>query len=249
MLIGVVISLIAVGFLCGLLVNYLADVLPFTRHLSKPVCHHCHTNQGWNEFLGLHRCRNCHSPKSLRYWMVIIIYVTAVSYCYYFPSSRLSFSVGLLLLIYFGIVAVIDIEHRVVLDQISLVGVVLGFAIGFWLHGWLPTLLGGITGFGTMFILYYTGILYSRWIARRRGQGEDELVALGFGDVNLSGVLGLILGFPGIFAGLLFAIVIGGVVSLVYVVIMIVRRQWQSFSAIPYAPFLLLGAGILLYLR
>ena len=133
MLIGVVISLIAVGFLCGLLVNYLADVLPFTRHLSKPVCHHCHTNQSWNEFLGLHRCRNCHSPKSLRYWMVIIIYVTAVSYCYYFPSSRLSFSVGLLLLIYFGIVAVIHIEHRVVLDQISLVGVVLGFAIGFWL--------------------------------------------------------------------------------------------------------------------
>jgi leader peptidase (prepilin peptidase)/N-methyltransferase len=197
----------------------------------------------------LRRCQNCHSPKRRRYWILIIVYIAAVFYCYYFPSSRLGFSVGLLLLIYFGVVAVIDIEHRVVLDQISLAGVVLGFAIGFWLHGWLPTLLGGITGFGAMFILYYTGILYSRWIARRRGQDDDELVALGLGDVNLSGVLGLILGFPGIFAGLLFAIIIGGVVSFVYVVYMLVRRQWQPFSAIPYAPFLLLGAGILLYFR
>jgi len=249
MLISVFISSIVVGYFSGLVVNYLADVLPFTRRISKPVCYHCHVDQSWGEFLGVHRCRNCHSPKSLRYWIVIIIYVVAISYFYYFPSSRLNFGVGLLLFIYFGIVTVIDIEHRVVLDQVSLAGVVLGFAIGFWLHGLLPTLFGGITGFGMMFILYYTGILYSRWMAHRRGQEEDDIVALGFGDVNLSGVLGLILGFPGIFAGLLFAIIIGGVVSLIYVVFMVIRRQWQPFSAIPYAPFLILGASILLYLR
>jgi leader peptidase (prepilin peptidase) / N-methyltransferase len=223
--------------------------LPLTRRLSKPVCYRCHKNQRWDEFLGLHQCRNCHLPKSRRYWILIILYVVAVYYCYYSPSSRLGFSAGILLLVYFGLVAVIDIEHRVVLDQISLTGVVLGLALGLWLHGWFPTLLGGITGFAAMYILYYTGILYSRWIARRRGQEEEELVALGLGDVNLSGVLGLILGFPGIFAGLLFAIMIGGVVSLIYLVYMIIRRQWQPSSAIPYAPFLLLGAGILLYLR
>jgi hypothetical protein len=246
---GVVIALIAAGFASGLVVNYLADVLPLTRRFSKPVCYQCNKTQNWLEFIGVSRCRDCHAPKKLRYWVVLFAFIAASLLFFYLPSSRLNWGTGILLLIYFGIIAVIDIEYRVVLDQVSLAGAVLGTALGVLLHGWLPTLLGGITGFGAMFILYYTGILYSRWIARRRGQGDDEKVALGFGDVNVSGILGLILGYPGILAGLLFAILIGGVVSLFYVIYLLFRRQWEPFSAIPYAPFLLLGAGLLLYLR
>jgi leader peptidase (prepilin peptidase)/N-methyltransferase len=172
----------------------------------------------------------------------------AAVYLYFIPSTRLGFGPGYLLLAYFGIVAVIDLEHRMILDQVSLTGAVLTLAVGFWLHGLAYTFLGAIAGFGIMYILYYTGIWYSRWVSRRRGQEESE-VALGFGDVNLGGVLGLLLGWPGIVAGLLLAIIIGGVFSLVYIVSLLIRRKWQPFMAIPYAPFLLLGAGLLLYTR
>jgi leader peptidase (prepilin peptidase) / N-methyltransferase len=249
MIVGLIIGIIIVGFLSGLVVNYLADVLPFTRRLAKPICYHCHTEQTIKEFLDLRRCHNCQSPRSLRFWMVMVFYIIYAILFYYFPSSRLNYGVGLILIVYFGVVAVIDIEHRVVLDQVSLAGAALGFAIGFWLHGLLPTLFGGISGFGITFILYYLGIYYSRWIAHRRGIDEDEITALGFGDVNISGVLGLLLGFPGILAGLLYAIIIAGMFSLVYIVSVIVHRRWQPFLAIPYAPFLVLGAGVLLYLR
>ena len=166
-----------------------------------------------------------------------------------FPPSRLGLWVGLLLLMFFGVVAVIDLEYRVVLDQVSLAGVVLGLTTGYWLHGLWPTIIGGLAGFAIMLLLYYTGIWYTRWITRKRGQETEAEVALGFGDVNLSGILGLILGWPGIVAGLLLAIILGGGASLFFIIVLLVRRRWRPLMAIPYAPFLVVGAGILLYFR
>jgi leader peptidase (prepilin peptidase)/N-methyltransferase len=100
-----------------------------------------------------------------------------------------------------------------------------------------------------MLLLYYTGILYTNWITRKRRQAIEAEVALGFGDVNISGIIGLLLGWPGIIAGLLLAIILGGIVSLLLIIVLVVRKRWKPLLAIPYAPFLVLGAGILLYLR
>jgi prepilin signal peptidase PulO-like enzyme (type II secretory pathway) len=99
-----------------------------------------------------------------------------------------------------------------------------------------------------MVLLYYFGKLFSKLIARSRGEtfNEDEL---GFGDVILGGVLGLILGWPGIVLGIILALLIGGLVSLVFIVIMLVRRNYRSFVAIPYGPFLIAGAVALLYFK
>lgn len=85
-----------------------------------------------------------------------------------------------------------------------------------------------------------------RWMSRRSG-GIDEDEALGFGDVNLSGVIGLMLGWPGIAAGLILTIFIAGIVSLVYLLIRLLTRRYQAFMAIPYGPFLVASAIILLY--
>jgi prepilin signal peptidase PulO-like enzyme (type II secretory pathway) len=81
-----------------------------------------------------------------------------------------------------------------------------------------------------------------------RGETIDD-VALGFGDVNLSGVLGLILGFPGILLGLFIAIMVAGLVSLVFLVAMLLVRKYRLFMALPYGPFLVIGAVTLLYFR
>lgn len=245
----IIIGGLCLGLISGLAANYLSDVLPFYRRLAAPICYRCHQTQSWSGYFLLKACDQCHVQKSWRHWAIYLFYSIAGITMALFPPSRLGLWVGLLLLMFFGVVAVIDLEYRVVLDQVSLAGVVLGLITGYWLHGLWPTIIGGLAGFGIMLLLYYTGIWYARWITRKRGQETEAEVALGFGDVNLSGILGLILGWPGIVAGLLLAIILGGVASLFFIIVLLIRRRWRPLMAIPYAPFLILGAGILLYFR
>ncbi len=237
------------GLLSGTIVNYLADVLPFSRKFTAPICTHCYKPQNWLDYILQKDCSFCNAPKSWRNELTVMSFIAVLLYFQYDPPARLGLWVGTLLLIYFGVVIIVDLEHRVILDQVSIAGVILAIAIGTWRHGIVNTLLGGIAGFGIMLLLYYTGIWYTRWVTRKRGQELDDQVALGFGDVNLGGILGLLLGWPGIIAGLLYAIILGGVVSLILIIVLAIRRKWKSSWAIPYAPFLILGAGLLLYLR
>jgi len=99
-----------------------------------------------------------------------------------------------------------------------------------------------------MYALYVLGAGLLWLVNRMRGQKVDD-VALGFGDVNLSGILGLILGWPGIGLGLILAIFIAGAVSLVYLLVMLALRKYRLFAAIPYGPFLIAGAVVLIYFR
>ena len=163
--------------------------------------------------------------------------------------SDMGYFLGLVLLAYLGLVTVIDLEHRLILHPVSLAGVVLGFGIGTWLHGLKATLVGGTAGFFAMLALYYFGILFVRLSARLRGQFLDETEGIGFGDVNLSGIVGLLLGWPGILAGMLLAILIGGAISLLYLLLMVTFRRYRSSLALPYAPFLTISAMILLYFK
>ena len=155
---------------------------------------------------------------------------------------------ALVLFIYFGVVVVIDIEYRLILHPVSYVGAVLCFGIGWWMRGLSATLIGGAAGFAIMWVFHFFGEVFSRWVARRRGETLTE-VALGFGDVNLTGILGLLLGWPGITAGLILAILLGGVVSAIYLIVMVLRRRYKTFTAIPYGPFLVLGAVILMFFK
>jgi leader peptidase (prepilin peptidase)/N-methyltransferase len=72
-------------------------------------------------------------------------------------------------------------------------------------------------------------------------------VALGYGDVNMAGVVGLFLGWPPIVLGLLFAIFTAGVVSILFIVISLVIRRFRAFAAMPYAPFLAFAAIVMLF--
>jgi prepilin signal peptidase PulO-like enzyme (type II secretory pathway) len=97
-----------------------------------------------------------------------------------------------------------------------------------------------------MYLLYLLGDLLVRWLSRRRGEPIDE-VALGFGDVNLTGVLGLILGPYWILYCLFLAILAAGLASIVVVLYALATKKYEAFMAIPYAPFLIFGAVVLLF--
>ncbi|HMD88773.1 MAG TPA: A24 family peptidase [Anaerolineaceae bacterium] len=234
------------GILVGLLANYLSDVLPQTRSLSHPVCQQCKQSFGITDYLLLRPCHHCGAKRSIRSWVVQMFYPLAFIYLTFFSPNRLGVWIGAGLLFYFGLVIIMDLEHRLILNPISMAGALIGVCTGFYMHGWESTLLGGVAGFGIMWVLFLLGELYLRFLSKKRREVIEE-VALGFGDVNLGGVLGLILGWPGITAGLLFAILIGGLVSGGYLIYTMLNKHYRPNTAIPYAPFLILGAILLLY--
>jgi leader peptidase (prepilin peptidase)/N-methyltransferase len=163
-------------------------------------------------------------------------------------SSDLDFVTGLLILLYFSIVVVIDVEHHLILHPVSLFGGVLAFVIGVWKHGTLDTIIGGITGAGIMFILYLIGKLFVRFIVHRNNDSfSDE--ALGFGDVILGGVLGLLLGWPAIMGSLVLTILLAGIFSLGFILFTSITRRYHAYQFIPYGPFLIGGAAILFFFR
>jgi leader peptidase (prepilin peptidase)/N-methyltransferase len=237
------------GWLCGALVNYLADVLPLRRRLTRPFCIQCDTTQAWSNYLVWPRkCPTCGLRRNLRVWLVEIIFMAASVLLSFYPPAKLGYWLGLILLAYLGVVVVVDLEYRLIMHPVSIVGGVLGLVIG-WLNvGWWRTLLGGVAGFAIMGLFYLLGTLIMKQVSRRRGQLADD-VALGFGDVNLSGVLGLMLGFPVIIVGLVVAVFIAGIVSLGFIIVKLITRQYHAFMALPYGPFLVLGAVVLIYFR
>lgn len=242
----IIFLLILAGWLIGGFINYAADVLPQTRRFSPVLCGRCAAPYKAADYLLMRRCRSCSRERNLRAWIVQVFFSTVTALIWVFPSARLGFWIELVLLIYFGVVTVIDLEHRLILHPTSLAGAVIAAAIGVWRHGWLNTLLGGLAGFGIMLALFYLGFLFVKWLSKLRGR-EIEEDALGFGDVMLSGVLGLLLGWPGIAAGLVIAVLLGGLGGIVTLAIMLIRRKYQAFTAIPYGPFLILAAAVLLF--
>jgi leader peptidase (prepilin peptidase)/N-methyltransferase len=241
--------MVVLGWAAGILVNYLADVLPVKRKLCLPVCAKCGETHSLTGYLFWPRaCQLCGARRAPRVWVVEIFFIVATLWLWISPPVNLGFLSAFILLIYSAVVIIIDLEHKLILHMVSITGAILALTLGIWLHGLRSTLIGGAAGFGIMFVVYWMGMQGVRFINRRRGLKVDE-EALGFGDVNLSGVLGLLLGWPGIVAGLILAIILGGIVSLIYLVIMVITGRFRMYTAIPYGPFLVLAAIALLFLR
>ena len=243
---GNVLGLVLLGLLGGYLVNYLADVLPSTRSLGRPVCWNCSAKISWVDYLLLHRCTSCGKSRTVRSFIMLGLIPVLSVYLRFFPPRQLELPLAYILLIFLLLVGTIDIEHRLILHMTSIAGGLIGLGIGIHLHGIITTLLGGAAGFGVMLVFYYFGELFVRYMSKRRNETTDE-VALGFGDVNLAGVTGLLLGWPAIILGLLFTILAGGLISLLIVVVMLLRRNYKAFFAIPYGPFMILSIFYLLF--
>ncbi|HSG45184.1 MAG TPA: A24 family peptidase [Anaerolineales bacterium] len=256
---------IFLGWVAGLFVNYASDVLPVTRHFSQPACPNCQATFSWADYLTLRACRNCANRRSLRTWIVQIIFVASFLNFWLVPPKSLGLILSLIVMTYFGIITVIDLEHRLILHPTSAFGAILGLIAGTYLNsrlndngllvGFGMSLLGGLIGFGVMFFLYKIGELVARIRARKlqaAGQADDEEEALGGGDVYLLGVLGLLLGWPFILNVLVYGVLLGGIVSIFLLFVMLIRRRYASealMTFIPYGPFFILSAIFVLFLQ
>lgn len=243
---------IIIGWIAGWLVNYLADVLPVTRRFSKPVCLHCGVPFSIADYLSLRACANGHARK-LRVWVTQIAVVAVSVYTWISPPLKIGYLPGILLLVYFGVIVAIDMEHRLILHPTSIVGSLLALTLGLVSNGLRATLLGGLGGLLIMLLFYYLGVLFSRLRARRMrsmGQEADDEEALGAGDVILVAILGLLVGWPLIWFCILFSILLGGFVSLLFIIGLLITRRYENNALmlfIPYGPYFIASAFLVVY--
>ena len=243
---------IFIGLLAGWMVNYFSDTLPITRRFSKPVCLECGASYSLKDYLLFQRCSNGHA-RGFRVWLAQILVVAASVYIWIQPPTGIGYIFGMLLILYFGVVVVIDMEHRLILHPTSIAGALLALTAGIISHGLVPSLLGGLGGFLIMFVFYYLGVLFTRFRAKRiiaQGQEPDEEEALGSGDVILVTILGFLVGWPLIWFCILLSIMIGGLASLMLVISLLITRKYEKqvlMTFIPYGPYFIISAFLITF--
>lgn len=128
---------------------------------------------------------------------------------------------------FFALITIMDYKYRVVLNILTYPGVVIALVINVVVlrQPVLPIALGMFFAFG---IFYLTAML-------RPG-------GLGGGDIKLATLMGAAFGFPGV----LWALIVSAAASAIVIVGMLTIRRGSPRQSIPYAPFLCLGAVIIL---
>ena len=180
-------------------------------------------------------CRFCGESIATEYPVVEI--VTAVMAVWTFET----FGFRILGFSYFLFVAslivitFIDLHFRIIPDSISIGGTLLGFLLS--LHvlpiGYVNSLLGILTGGGLLLAL---ALVYYK-LTKREGMGG--------GDIKLAAMIGAFLGYKGVILTLLVSSVIGSIAGL----LMIAINKKDLQYAIPYGPFLALGALLTLFFQ
>lgn len=243
-----IIIIIIIGYIAGTLVNYFSDTLPYKRKITYPICTYCTSKVKISNYINIFKsCTNCGKPRTLRTWLIVFFFITITLVLWINPPVKLGFIISLTLFCYLFIVAVIDFEHRVILHPVSLIGAVLCMIIGVWMHGIISTIIGAIVGFFIMLFLYYLGIFLVKLRSRTR-KDITEREAMGFGDVNLGGVLGLLMGWPAIILCIIITILTSGVISFFYIIYMILKGQYSANLSIPYGPFMIASVIFLIFL-
>ena len=179
------------------------------------------------------RCRYCKGPISLQYPLVEGI--TALSSLFLI----IKFGPSLSYLFYFAFVAaliaitVIDLYHQIIPDGISLPGIGVGLLASLVIPQitFFNSLMGILLGGGSLFLV---ATLYE-WIFKREGMGG--------GDVKLLAMIGAFLGWKAVILTILLSSLIGSITG---ILIMILKGKDFKY-AIPFGPFLSMGAVIALF--
>lgn len=124
MTLSLIIPLFA-AIVTGMAVNYMADVLPLTRSFSKPLCLDCGAELNLRDYLLLRPCNNGHR-RGIRALVVLIFIASSSLYVWFYPPEKIGYTIGLILITYFSLIFVIDLEHRLILHPTSVAGIVIG---------------------------------------------------------------------------------------------------------------------------
>jgi len=179
------------------------------------------------------RCRHCHERISLRYPIVEAINTTfyLLIFCKYgWTLSTVAFCLFVSLLI---VISFIDLDFRIIPDSLSLSGISLGILASLFIREITPiqSILGILSGGGFLFLIAF---LYEK-IMHKEGMGG--------GDIKLIAMIGAFIGWQGIPFVILSSSFIGALVGIVFIIVM----KKDTKFAIPFGPFLSMGAILYLF--
>ncbi|MEK7323900.1 MAG: A24 family peptidase [Chloroflexota bacterium] len=252
------IGLALLGVFVGAVLNALADDLPHRLNPQPPHCPACgqpHHPLQWVAIIaflgGRGRCAYCGTPLPMRRLLVEVASALMLVFLFQKFGATLKFGLLAVLLESLLLITVIDLEHRLILyvTIFPTAGAALLYALFGGEQELLPaltkSLFGGLAGFAVFYLLYLFSFGFARLVERLRGEALTE-VPFGGGDVNLAGVVGLAVGWPGILLTIMFTVISGGLVAGLYLLFKRLRGGYTAFTPIPYGPFIVFGAFMLL---
>ena len=181
------------------------------------------------------KCRYCKRSISAQY--PLVEGTTAISSLLLFLKWGLSLSY----FFYFSFVAaliiitVIDLYHQIIPDVISIPGIGVGLLGALIIPHitFFNSLLGILLGGGSLFVV----ATFYQWLFKREGMGG--------GDVKLLAMIGAFLGWDAVILTILLSSLIGSITG---IIIMVLKGKDFKY-AIPFGPFLSLGAVIALFYK
>jgi len=172
------------------------------------------------------RCRSCRARISVKYPIVELATagVFLASFLLFEPPvlyQRLLFACAMIVL------SIIDLEHRILPDVITLPGIIVGLLFSLFLPpGICDALIGVVVGGGSLWLM---GEAYFRL------RGEE---GMGFGDVKMLAMIGAFLGWKSMLLTLLLSSLLGSLIG----VVMIVLKRGDMKYALPFGTFLAAAA-------
>lgn len=237
----------SLGLIFGSFVNVCIYRLPKQESIIFPGSHcpYCNNKIRFYDNIPLlsyillkGRCRNCNVKISFKYFFVELLTAVIFLFSFSYYGISLQFFIYNLFFILLLIAAFVDMKYRIIPDEVSLGGIILGLALSFIFPqiqnanshflGLLSSFIGALIGAA---ITYFTGLLGS-FIFKKE--------AMGFGDVKLMAAVGAFLGW----ALALIAFFIAPFFGLIYGIFILVKKKSHL---VPYGPFLSLGAAIALF--
>ncbi len=229
------------GLCVGSFLNVVIDRIPHGISILKgrSFCDYCHKTLAWFDLVPVWsffavrgRCRYCKRRLSFQYPLIEILTggLFVLSYLAAGTPTSLVELIKLVILITvfaaFFALSIMDIKYGILSDKLVLfAGVVMLLLLLFSPSIFLPHLVVGLVCFVVLLLLFL--------ITRGRG--------IGLGDVKLSFIMGLFLGFPSIIIAFYLAFLTGAFVAIILV---IAKRKKLIGGTIAFGPFLLLGTYI-----
>jgi leader peptidase (prepilin peptidase) / N-methyltransferase len=238
------------GGIIGSFLNVCIYRLPRSKSIVSPpsACPQCakpikfYDNVPLISYLVLKgKCRYCGARISVRY--PVVEFIAGFLFLWLYRQLGLSFELFVFLFFICTLIVIsfIDLEYKIIPDVLSIGGIVAGllFAVVRPLFSYLEprfNILDGLYG-----VLLGGGILFAiawayQFVTKREGMGG--------GDIKLLAMIGSFCGIKGV----IFSLVSGSLLGTLVGIPLMLAKGENSKYAIPFGPFLSLGAVIYVYM-
>jgi leader peptidase (prepilin peptidase)/N-methyltransferase len=224
------------GLAVGSFLNVCIHRLPLGMSIVSPPsrCPSCGRFLSWSDNVPVlsytllsGKCRSCRAPISIMYPVVELITAVVFVAGYWWYGLTPLLAVRLLFACAMIVLFVIDLQHRILPNIITLPGIAIGFVCSFFLApGVISSLIGIAIGGGIPWAMY------ELWLLIRHEEG------MGFGDVKMLAMIGAFLGWQLVLFTLMVASMLGSVVG----VVMILSKKGSLKYALPFGTFLAVAA-------